>query len=257
MNHIARFPGFGLPSLVWLVFAAGAVAADDERDKWNARFDADIAGLTAQIEKSPKSVELYSRRGDAFFFRGKFAEAVADYEKMVELRPELDAAHWRKGLAYFYAERYEDAAQQFDLYRSVDSVDRETGIWRYFAQVETLGREKAREGLLKYDQDDREPLPDVYRLFAGELTADELLARIERSKVTPAEKQKRMFYAELYVGLNEFVEGRPESAEKHLAEAVKNEWGAKAGGGPGWMWHVGRVHRDLLVDKRTKSDKAP
>jgi lipoprotein NlpI len=70
-----------------------------------------------------------------------------------------------------------------------------------------------------------------------------------------AQRQQRLFYAELYVGLNEYVESRLESAEKHLAEAVKNEWGAKAGGGPGYMWHVGRVHRDLLVEARLKGEK--
>src|SRR5258707_14009152 len=115
MNSAARFPGFGLPAL-WLLLAAGAFAADDGRAKLNARFDAEIASLTAQIEKSPKSVEFHSRRGDAFFFRGKFTEAVADYEKMVALQPDLETSHWRKGIAYFYAKRYADASKQFENY---------------------------------------------------------------------------------------------------------------------------------------------
>jgi lipoprotein NlpI len=238
-----------------LLIFAGALGADDERDKLNARLDADIASLTAEIEKSPKSVDLHSRRGDAFFFRGKFAEAVADYEKMAALKPDLETSHWRKGIAYFYAKRYDDAARQFENYHSFDNVDRENGIWRYLSQVKALGREKAREGLLKYEKDDREPFPDVYRLFAGELSAGELLGRIDQTKVAADEKRKRLFYAELYVGLNEFVERRLESAEKHLDQAVKNDWGAKAGGGPGWMWHVARVHHDLLVDARTKNEK--
>ncbi len=231
------------------------VIGNDEREKMNAEFDADITRLTGQIDKAPKTVDLYSRRGDAFFFRGKFADAVADYEKMVELQPDLETSHWRKGIAYFYAKRYKDAAKQFEIYHSFDNVDRENGIWRYLSQTKALGREKAREGLLKYEKDDREPFPDVYRLFAGEKTADEVLGRIMLEKTTPDERNKRLFYAELYVGLNEFVEGRLEAAEKHLAEAVKNEWGAKAGGGPGYMWHVARVHHDLLVEESAKGKK--
>jgi len=227
-------------------------AADDDRDKMNTRFDEDIARLTAQIEKAPKSVDLYSQRGDAFFFRGKFAEAVADYEKMVELKPDLDTSHWRKGIAYFYAKRYKDAAKQFEIYHSFDNVDRENGIWRYLSQSKALGRDKAREGLLKYEKDDREPFPDVYRLFAGEITGDELLKKINEAKISDQQRQQRLFYAELYVGLDEFVEGRLDSAEKHLAAAAKNEWGSKAGGGPGYMWHVARVHNDLLVDELPK-----
>ncbi|MGE5195347.1 MAG: tetratricopeptide repeat protein [Deltaproteobacteria bacterium] len=240
------------PVLCVALAAACLAAADDERDKMNARFDEDIARFTTQIGESPKSVDLYSRRGDAFFFRGKFTEAVADYEKMVELQPDLDTSHWRKGIAYFYAKRYKDAARQFEIYHSFDNVDRENGIWRYLSQTKALGREKAREGLLKYEKDDREPFPDVYRLFAGELTGNEVLKKINEAKITPQQRQQRLFYAELYVGLNEFVEGRLESAERHLAEAEKNEWGVKAGGGPGYMWHVARVHHDLLVEERPK-----
>src|SRR6516225_6078743 len=90
------------------------LAADEERDKMNARFDEEISQLTAQIEKSQKAVDLHSRRGDAFFFRGKFSEAVADYEKVVELQPDRDTSFWQKGIAYFYAKRYKDAAKQFE-----------------------------------------------------------------------------------------------------------------------------------------------
>jgi lipoprotein NlpI len=222
---------------------------DDERDVLNKRFEDQIAQFTEQIAKSPKSVELYSRRGDANFFRGKFTEAVADYEKMVELKPDLETSHWRKGIAYFYARRFKDAANQFENYHVYDNVDRENGIWRYLSQTKALGRDKAREGLLKYEKDDRQPFPDVYRLFSGELTGDEVLKRISDAKIDPREREKRLFYAELYIGLNDFVEERLESAEKHLDEAAQNAWGAKAGGdtGPGFMWHVARVHHDLLA----------
>lgn len=256
MFHMNRFPKNCLTAIfLFAVTTVGVSAAEGERDKMNAGFDEDIARLTRQIDKAPKTVDLYSRRGDAFFFRRNFAEAVADYEKMVELQPDLETSHWRKGIAYFYAKRYKDAAKQFEIYHSFDNVDRENGIWRYLSQTKALGRAKAREGLLKYEKDDREPFPDVYRLFAGEKTADEVLGRIMLEKTTPEERNKRLFYAELYVGLNEFVEGRLESAERHLEQAAKNEWGAKAGGGPGYMWHVARVHHDLLVDERTKATK--
>lgn len=222
----------------------------DDRERWNARLDETIARLTMQIAESPKTFDLYSRRGDALFFRGKFAEAVADYEKTVEIEPQAETSHWRKGIAYFYAKRYKEAARQFENYHEFDNVDRENGIWRYLSQTKALGREKAREGLLKYEKGDREPLPDVYRLFAGEITADELLKKINSANLAQREREQRLFYAELYVGLNEFVEGRLESAEKHLDQAAKNEWGAQAGSGPGWMWHVARVHRDLLAAGR-------
>lgn len=229
-----------------------AAESDQAREERNQRLDKEIARLTAEIDKSPKTVDLYSRRGDANFFRANFTEAVADFEKMVELQPDLDTSHWRKGIAYFYAKRYKEAARQFEIYHSFDNVDRENGIWRYLSQTMALGREKAREGLLKYEKDDREPFPDVYRLFSGELSGEEVLKHIHDAKLAPRDREQRLFYAELYVGLNDFVEGRKDSAERHLAEAVRNNWGAKAGGGPGWMWNVGRVHHDLLVKEKAE-----
>jgi lipoprotein NlpI len=251
-----------MTALVAIVVLVGAFADDTAkvdpagaayRTELHQQLDAQIAALTKEIETSPEKVDLYSRRGDARFFRGQFKEAVADFNKMLELQPDLESQHWRRGIACFYAGKFEDAAKQFEIYHTFDDVDRENGIWRYLSQVRAVGRKKAREGLLKYKKDDREPFPDVYKHFAGELTGAEILEKIQKADLSDTERRKRLFYAELYVGLNAAVEDQPEAAEKHLLEAVRNEWGRNAGGGPGWMWHVGRVHLDVLRAKDKSS----
>jgi lipoprotein NlpI len=188
-----------------------------------------IARSTEALAKNPQNQDLYSRRGDALFFRGRFDEAVSDYDKMVALDPELETSHWRRGIAYFYAGRYKDAAHQFEIYHSFDQVDRENGA-----------------GLLKYKKDDREPFPAVYQLFAGKLTGEQVLEQIAEAQLDPAEREKRLFYAELYIGLDDAVQNKPASARKHLEAAVRNSWGPKAGFGPNYMWHVGRLHYELL-----------
>lgn len=256
-------------SLLWTLLiavlgTASATGDDDSADPISVAYrkrlyqslDADISRLSQSIEKTPGTVDLYARRGDLYFFRGKFVEAVSDFDKMVDLKPDLETSHWRRGIAYFYAKRYKDAARQFEIYHSFDNVDRENGIWRYLSQVKSVGKDEARKGLLKYEKDDREPFPDVYRLFAGKLSGDEVLDKISSANIGPDERAKRQFYAELYVGLNDFVDDKPESAERHLREAVRNPWGERAGGGPGWMWHVGRVHYDLLREEREKISPA-
>ena len=165
---------------------------------------------------------------------------------MVELSPEVDGSHWRRGIAYFYAGKYEDAAAQFERYHSFDNVDRENGIWRYLSQVKAVGREKARAGLLKYAKDDREPFPAVYELFAGRITPEAILKGIADAKLADGERESRLFYAHLYIGLNEFIEGREKSAQEYLEKAVRNTWAEKAGYGPHYMWQVARVHEELL-----------
>jgi lipoprotein NlpI len=204
------------------------------------------ADATQAIETNPKDVNAYSRRGDASFFLGKFDDAVADYDHMVKLDDSLANSHWRRGIALFYAGKYKDAAAQFESYHSFDQVDRENGIWRYLSQYKAHGLEKAREGLLKYEKDDREPFPSVYKLFAGTMTPEEIEEQIATAKISKDEREKRAFYAHLYIGLNYAVEGDSTAARRHLRQATLNKWGPVAGYGPNYMWHVGRLHEQLL-----------
>jgi lipoprotein NlpI len=190
-----------------------------------------------------------SERGDAFFKLGRFAESVADYDKMLERDPALEKSHWRRGIAFFYAGQYEKAARQFEVYNSYDNVDRENGIWRYFSQLKAFGKEKAREGLLKYAKDDREPFPDVYQLFEGKRSPEQILEKIRTAELSDDDREMRSFYACLYIGLNFAVEGKRDDAVSHLRKAVANGWARKAGYGPDYMWHVGRLHYELLTKK--------
>ncbi len=235
----------GIAVVLFSVLAVIAVADDTQRWK-----DTE-ARLTVAIDASPKNDDLYSQRGDVQFFLGDFKAAAADYDKMVDLDPKLDSGHWRRGIAWFYTEEYEKAAGQFERYHSFDNVDRENGIWRYLCQYKAFGVEKAREGLLKYEKDDREPFGDVYRLFQGTMTAVELLTKIRKAEISDTERQKRLFYAELYVGLNEEVEGRANSAREHLSAAASNPWPEQAGYGPHYMWQVARLHAELLATDAT------
>lgn len=204
------------------------------------------------LRAKPDDVAAYSRRGDAYFFLARFQDALADYDKMVALDAKRAASHWRRGIACFYAGRFRKAAQQFEMYRTVDMVDRENGIWRFFSQAKAYGLEKARRDLLKYKKDDREPFPDVYRLFAQKITPAKIIANINAAKIGKNERAKRLFYAHLYIGLNHALQGRKKEAREHLRKAVANPWGEKAGYGPHFMWHVGRLQYELLTRKAAK-----
>jgi len=213
------------------------------------------AALDRRIDADPREVDLYSARGDVLFFLGEFDGAARDYDRMVQLNPALDASHWRRGIAWFYAGRYEDAAGQFERYHSFDNVDRENGIWRYLCQVKAQGVEAARAGLLRYEKDDREPFPDVYRLFAGDIPPKRILQRIDGATLSETESEKRLFYAHLYIGLWHAVHDRTEQAAPHLKAAADNTWAPKAGYGPRYMRHVGRLHHQLIAQSQVGEDK--
>lgn len=217
------------------------------KDTWQKQ----VTEFSAQIKRQPEKVGAYSRRADVYFFLGKFDKAVADYDKMVQLDSNLNTSHWRRGIAWFYAGQFRKAAHQFEIYNSFDNVDRENGIWRFFSQARAYGLKKARQGLLKYEKDDREPFPSVYKLFAEKIKPAEILTAIKTAKISDSEREKRYFYAQLYIGLDHAIRGRDKEAQIHLRQAVANKWGPGAGFGPHYMWQVGRLHYELLKKKKT------
>lgn len=211
----------------------------------DANLAAELKTANAAVEADPQDVQALLARGDANFFLGNFKAAVADYDRMIELQPMLGPRHWQRGLALYFAGRFDDAARQFERYYEGDQgdkSDRENGIWRYYAHVRKHGVEQARKRLLEYNLPDREPLPIIYRMCEGTATPQQVLESVEAAQISDAERSKRRFYADLYVGLDAaIVRKDAKAAHEHLARAVANPWPRSAGYGGDYMWHVARL----------------
>ena len=206
-----------------------------------------IESLTKQLKQketidsnAADAVNEYSARGDVLMFLGEFEKAEADYLTMVKMKPDLDASHWRLGIAMFFANHPKQAAAQFDKYNSFDNIDRENGIWRYLSHYRAFGKDEARRQLLRYEKDDRPPFKEVYRLFDGSLSAEEVLKAIPDDPAA-ASRDSRLFYSHLYIGMKQVVEGNTDDAKISLRTATLNAWPRKAGYGPDYMWHIGRL----------------
>lgn len=200
-------------------------------------------------DETTAPVALHSRRGDALFFLGDYEKAVEEYRAMVRRDAAVDVGHWRLGIALFFAAQPEAAAAQFDKYHSFDDVDRENGIWRFLSHHRAFGAERAAKELLKYEKDDREPFPAVYRLFDGTLTSQQAVQLIDGT-LPPAEKEKRLFYTQLYIGMLKSVQGDTAAAKSALRVAVRCRWPRKAGFGPNYMWHVARLQFERVNDPK-------
>jgi len=228
----------------------GAVAEPGAGQKSEAKLETALSNhlliLNVRVSQRAPSVALFSERGDVHFFLGRFSKAVADYQKMIEIDPQQGAGHWRLGLALFYEGNYEAAADQFDRCGRLDQVDRENGIWRYFSQWKALGKAEARKQLIKYETMDREPFGKIYQLFSGELSPQQILDQIQSSPLEDAERQKQLFYANLYLGLNCVLESDMEQGRRYLQAAVESPWPQQAGYGSNYMWHLGRLQLNLL-----------
>ncbi|MEO7317753.1 MAG: hypothetical protein ABIZ56_02060 [Chthoniobacteraceae bacterium] len=230
-----------------IVLAAEPPIPTDERAQMLAGFTAQIAKLDESIKAAPDSVRLYSQRGDAHLFLSAFAEAVADFEKMIALHPAEDAPHWRLGIAYYFTGAFAKSAKQFVKYHDHDGGDRENGIWKFLGDVKVLGLEPARRGMLIYTRFDREPFPALYAMFAGEKTTDELFADVKKKDLTG--NATVTFFANYYAGLNEDILGHREKAMELLHKAVAGGWKSRGGSEPSYMWQVARLHYETLTAK--------
>jgi len=227
------------------VFRALSVSGELSAAALDEQFDDQERTISAVIAKTPKSVSLLSKRGDARLFLGKFAEAVADYEGMIALDPAQDAPHWRLGIAYYFCGKFGAAAAQFEKYHAFDGRDRENGVWKFFCQARAEGVEAARKGLLVYTQFDREPFPRIYEMLEGKLTATELFAQLEEKGL--GHTRQVQFFAKYYAGLYETLFGDKATGIKWLQEAVALFDGEAADrSGPGYMWHAARLQLAAL-----------
>jgi len=234
------------------VFAAAAVADEPVFPDWRApmiaKFEDELKAYDLSLKANPKSVALYSKRGDRHLFLGQFPEAVADFEKMIELDPSEDAPHWRLGIAYYFAGQFGKSAKQFEKYHAYDGHDRENGIWKFLAQVKADGVEKARAEMLQYAEFDREPFPSLYEMFAGKHTPDEVLAEVEKKGL--AGDHAVAFFANYYTGLEEARLGHRDRALALLQKAIDDPV-TRAGG---YMWEVARLQWEQL---RTEAANKP
>jgi lipoprotein NlpI len=237
--------GFALSLAVTGALAAEPPIPADERSAMLAAFRADIVALNQAIEKSPREVPLYSHRGDRHLFLGQFAQAVADFEKMIALDPAQDAPHWRLGIAYYFAGQFVKSAKQFEKYHAHDGTDRENGIWKFLGDVKTLGLEPARRVMLGYTRFDREPFPSLYAMFAGKTSTAAFLADLDARKLS--DNPRVMFFADYYAGLHEELLGQREEALALLHKAVANPWARAADREPTYMWQIARLHYETLA----------
>lgn len=231
----------GLMLALLLAALAGTLSAAD-LDGYLQSVKDDVAACDKSIEKNPRDANAHNRRGEAQFKLGRIQESIADFDKFIELNPQAEPSHWMRGISYYYAAEYDKGREQFEGYQKFDSNDVENAVWRYLCMARDVGVEKARDDILKIGDDRRVPMRQVYELFAGRATPDDVLKAVESGKPTAAETNDRLFYAHLYLGL--FAEANQQDAKalEHLKLAEKHRIGH-------YMWDVARVHVERLRRK--------
>ncbi|NWV50676.1 SGT1 protein, partial [Daphoenositta chrysoptera] len=85
--------------------------------------------LTTALEKNPDDAEYYCQRAYAHILLQKYADAVADAKKSLELNPNNAVALLRKGLGEYHIKNYASALESFKEGQRLDNVDDTFTIW--------------------------------------------------------------------------------------------------------------------------------
>lgn len=191
----------------------------------------------SQSEYMQPSPAIHQQRGVEYFEKGEFEKAIQEFDKVIELNPRMEARHWQRGIAYYYAGEYRKGVNQFELHQTVNSQDVENAVWHFICKAKVNGIDSARESLIPIQSDPRVPMKQIWNLFAGQGSVEDVL---EAASEPGPHQRQRLCYAHLYLGLYYEAFGKREQAGKHIKLAA-TEYSMD-----NYMGMVARVHWNLL-----------
>jgi lipoprotein NlpI len=165
------------------------------------------------------------------FASGRVDESVAEFDGLLRIAPDVAPSLWQRGIALYYAGRYADCRRQFEIHRTVNPDDVENAAWHFLCVARQETPERARAALLPVGPDDRVPMRQIYQMFRGTLTPEQVMAAAGTSP-------RGRFYGLLYTGLYYDATGDAARALRQIKAAADGTF-ADAGG---YMHMVARVH---------------
>jgi len=210
-------------------------------------FKTAIAKIDEALKLGYKRSAGHHKKGGLHFELGNMAESLKEFDRFAELEPASAKWLWQRGIACYYAKKYKAGADQFVAYQSADNTDVENAVWRYLCQAKFDGKEKARAAILPIKRDTRVPMMEIYKLFRGESTPEQVLSVLKKEKSTGPQSKTQQFDAHLYLALFFDSEGQLATAKQHIDIAIKQAQRRDN------MWCVAVEHQKHLERQIKKS----
>lgn len=214
--------------------------------QYEQRHQKAVDDFSKTIELNPNSIEAWQRRGEERFKLAQFKESVADFERVIQLRPQRAPHHWQLGISYYYAGQYQKGMRIFEKHQTVNRNDVENAVWHYLCAAKVHGLDEAGKWLLTISNDARTPMMEIYALFEGRGTEEQVLKRAHQGRALGGARARQIFYAHLYLGLYHQARGNADKAYNYIKKAAQQY---KENG---YMGQAARVHR-LWLERKWKA----
>ena len=181
-----------------------------------------IKSAEKAIALKPDQYGSHVQIGTCYFMLAEMPQAIQWYDSAIEREPRLPPQLWQRGLALYYAGRFEEGKQQFETHQTYNTQDVENAVWHMLCHAKLAGVETARKSLIPISGDSRVPMKEVYLLFAGKASVEDVIEAAQSAPVSgPSQRDQYLYYAYLYCGLFAEMQGNDAQANSLMEKAVK------------------------------------
>ena len=194
------------------------------RSAWTSgEFDKAIEILDKIIAEYPSTAaDAYHLRGELNFANLNIDQAVADFDKSIELRPESKPYKWQRGIALYYANEFAKGVDQFASHQSVNRQDVENSVWHLLCKSSETDLETARNEMIPIQGDARVPMAQIFELFKGTGTFEDVNRAATDPSYSAGDRKRYEYYANLYLGLYFEASGDQAKSLEFIRAAKEN-----------------------------------
>jgi tetratricopeptide (TPR) repeat protein len=200
-----------------------------------------IADFGEVLRRDPRAVVALQLRAAEEFKLGQLPEALADWNRVVQIAPSQEPWLWQRGIVLYLLRQHSEAQRQFELHRKVNTNDVEAIAWHMASVACATTMEAARQIRHSPVTDSRVPMREILALFAGDGTPAAVLAAAKDGATDPMALVQQLFYAHYYLALFHEASGDVPKAREHARLAAEKYAGSD------FMGDTARIHYRLLT----------
>ena len=134
-----------------------------------------IEDYTRGIDLKAPGEDIYRHRSAEWLRLGYLDKALADLDTMANRWPTQAFQLWERGVVCYELGDYEKGARQLVKYGEAYEHDVENSVWILMCQAKVENLKRARQGMLPAAGDQRVPMSQIYAMFKGTGTAQQVL----------------------------------------------------------------------------------